>query len=504
MENLFVGLEVALTPFNILMALIGATIGTAIGVLPGLGPVATISILMPITFQLEPASAIIMLCGIYLGAMYGGAITSILVNVPGESASVVTCLDGHQMAKNGRAGAALGIAAFGSFIGGIIATIGLLFLAPAIPQLTRGFGPPEYAMLVLAGLLLVTQVGNSGTIRSIIMAFAGLLLATIGTDPISGEQRFTFGQTFLADGIGIVPLAIGLFGVSELLSLALQRDNTRSLRYRMLKVRELFPNREEWRRSIPAIGRGSGLGFVLGLLPGAGMSLVSFVTYAIEKAISRTPEKFGKGAVEGVAAPETANNAGSQAAFAPMLSLGLPSSPTMGVIMGALMVHGVAVGPQLVTRHPDVFWGVLASMLVSNVILIILNVPLISIFVRLLRVPYTILVPLIMLFVVLGAYTVDNRIEDVWMTLAFGALGFVLRRYGFDPAPMVLAYVLGSIFERSFRQSLILGDGVGIFFDRPVSSVLATLCILMMIVPLARTLVKVRRGQTMRQELEEA
>ncbi|PJR13430.1 tripartite tricarboxylate transporter permease [Sinorhizobium meliloti] len=504
MENLLLGLGVALTPFNLLMALIGATIGTAIGVLPGLGPVATISILMPVTFQLEPASAIIMLCGIYLGAMYGGSITSILVNVPGEAASVVTCLDGHQMAKNGRAGAALGIAAFGSFTGGIIATFGLIILAPMIPQLTRGFGPPEYAMLVLAGLLLVTQVGNSGTIRSIIMAFAGLLLATVGTDPISGEQRFTFGRAFLTDGIGIVPLAIGLFGVSELLSLALQRDETRTLRYRTLQVRELFPSKEEWRLSIPAIGRGSGLGFLLGLLPGAGMSLVSFVTYAIEKSISKTPEKFGKGAIEGVAAPETANNAGSQAAFAPMLSLGLPSSPTMGVIMGALMVHGVAVGPQLISRHPDVFWGVLASMLVSNILLIILNVPLISIFVRLLRVPYTILVPMIMLFVVLGAYTIDNRIEDVWMTLGFGVVGFVLRRYGFDPAPMVLAYVLGGIFERSFRQSLILGDGPGIFFDRPVSSVLTTLCIVMMVVPLVRTVVKLRKGRSMRQETEEA
>ncbi len=281
LDNLLVGLDVATMPFNLGMALTGAAIGTAIGVLPGLGPVATISILMPVTFQLEPASAIIMLCGIYLGAMYGGSITSILVNVPGESASVVTCLDGHQMAKNGRAGAALGIAAFGSFIGGILATIGLLVLAPAIPQLTRGFGPPEYAMLVLAGLLLVTQVGTSGTIRSLIMAFGGLMLATVGTDPISGEQRFTFGMSFLYDGIGIVPLAIGLFGVSELLSLALGRNETQNLRYQNLKVRDLLPSRMEWRRSAPSIGRGSVLGFALGLLPGAGMSLVSFVAYTV-------------------------------------------------------------------------------------------------------------------------------------------------------------------------------------------------------------------------------
>ncbi len=502
-ENLILGLDVATMPVNLGMALIGAAIGTAIGVLPGLGPVATISILMPVTFQLAPASAIIMLCGIYLGAMYGGSITSILVNVPGESASVVTCLDGHQMAKNGRAGAALGIAAFGSFIGGILATIGLLLLAPAIPQLTRGFGPPEYAMLVLAGLLLVTQVGTSGTIRSLIMAFAGLMLATVGTDPISGEQRFTFGFTFLYDGIGIVPLAIGLFGVAELLSLALGRNETQKLQYEKLKVRELLPSRAEWRRSAPAIGRGSVIGFLLGLLPGAGMSLVSFVAYTIEKALSRRPAEFGRGAIEGVAGPETANNAGSQAAFAPMLTLGLPSSPTMGVIMGALMIHGVAVGPQLITRNPDVFWGVIASMLISNLILIVLNVPLISIFVRLLKVPSSLLVPLIMLFVVVGAYTIDNQIEDVWMTLLFGVVGFLLRRCGFDPAPMVLAYVLGGIFERSLRQSLILGDGVGIFLERPVSAVLMLVCVAMVLVVLVRTVLRFRSGAALVQEADQ-
>jgi putative tricarboxylic transport membrane protein len=502
-DNLLIGLDVATMPFNLVMALVGAAIGTAIGVLPGLGPVATISILMPVTFQLEPASAIIMLCGIYLGAMYGGSITSILVNVPGESASVVTCLDGHQMAKNGRAGAALGISAFGSFIGGICATIGLLLLTPIIPQLTRGFGPPEYAMLVLAGLLLVTQIGNSGTIRSLIMAFAGLMLATIGTDPISGEQRFTFGLTFLSDGIGIVPLAIGLFGVAELLSLALSRSETQNMQYQNLKVRELLPNKAEWRRSVAPIARGSVLGFLLGLLPGAGMSLVSFVAYTVEKAVSRRRDAFGRGAIEGVAAPETANNAGSQAAFAPMLTLGLPSSPNMGVIMGALMIHGVAVGPQLITRHPDVFWGVIASMLISNLILIILNVPLISIFVRLLKVPYSVLVPLIMLFVVVGAYTVDNRIEDVWLTLGFGVAGLALRRCGFDPAPMVLAFVLGGIFERSFRQSLILGDGVGIFAERPVSAVLLGLCVVMVVVPLVRTIWCARSGGALTERLDD-
>jgi putative tricarboxylic transport membrane protein len=494
LDNLLLGLGVATEPINLLMALIGAAIGTAIGVLPGLGPVATISILLPVTFQLDPASAIIMLTGIYFGAMYGGSIASILVNVPGEAASVVTCLDGHQMAKKGRAGAALGIAAFGSFIGGIVAVGGLLIIAPAIPQLTRNFGPPEYAMLVLAGLLLVTQVGTRGTVRSLIMAFAGLALATIGTDPIAGSQRFTFGSAFLSDGIGIVPLAIGLFGVSELLALAMARNTNLQSSYQSFKLLDLLPNRKEWRRAAPAIGRGSVLGFLLGMLPGAGMSLVSFVTYTMEKTISRRPQEFGTGAIEGVAGPETANNAGAQAAIAPMLTLGLPSSPTMGVIMGALMIHGVNVGPQLINRHPDVFWGVIASMLIANLVLIILNVPLISIFVRLLKVPYSILVPLVMLFVVVGSYTVNNRIEDVWLTLGFGVIGYMLRRWGFDPAPMVLAFVLGGIFERAFRQSLILGDGPGIFIERPVSIALIGLCVILVIVPLARTISRAASG----------
>ncbi len=492
-DNLALGLSVALTPTNLLVGLVGAAVGTAIGVLPGLGPVATISLLIPLTYYLEPTSAIIMLSGIYLGAMYGGSITSILVNVPGEAASVVTCIDGHQMAKRGRAGAALGISAFGSFFGGITAALGLALFAPLVPQLAKNFGPPEYAMLVLAGMLLITQIGTRGRMQALLMVCVGLLLSTVGTDPISGDKRFNLGLDFLEDGIGIIPLAIGLFGVAELLALAANREATGTAIKTSLKLKDLLPNRGEWKRAIPAIFRGSIAGFFFGLLPGGGMTLVSFSAYALEKKMSRHPKEFGHGAIEGVAGPETANNAGSQSAFAPMLTLGLPSNATMGVLMGALMVHGVAVGPQLIVTHPSVFWGVIASMLVANVILLILNVPLISIFVRLLQVPPSILIPGIVLLVVVGAYTADNRFEDVMLTIAFGILGFWLRRKGVDPSPMVLAYVLGNIFERSFRQALILGDGPGVFLDRPVSLTLLLIAATLLIYPMVAPRIPFKR-----------
>lgn len=492
-DALIQGFEVSLSLQSVLLCIAGAFIGTAIGVLPGLGPVATISMLLPVSFHLAPAAAVIFLAGIYLGAMYGGSITSILVNVPGETASIVTCFDGHQMAKQGRAGAALAIAAYGSFVGGIVATVGLILLAPLVPLMAKHYSPAENAALVLVGLLLVVQVGQGSRLKGMTMVGAGLLLATVGADPITSSQRWSFGVPALFDGIGIVPIAIGLFGISELLMLAGGARESVPRMEKAPRLRDLVPNKAEWRRSIPAIGRGSLLGFFLGLLPSGGMAMVSFVAYATERKFSGHGQEFGQGAIEGVAGPETANNAASQSAFAPMLTLGLPANGTMGVIMGALMIHGITPGPGIIEQQPALFWGVITSMFIANAILVILNVPMISLFVQLLRVPYSILAPLIIVLVLIGAYSVDNSITDVWIAVSFGIVGYVLRVYGYDPAPCVLAFVLGGIFERSLRQALIIGDGFSVFYERSGAFVILMFACALVMVPALRALWRASR-----------
>lgn len=467
--GLAAGFATVFQPTNLLFCFLGALLGTAIGVLPGLGPVATVSVLLPFSFYLDPITAIILLSGIYLGAMYGGSITSILVNVPGEAGSIVTCIDGHQMARNGRAGAAIALTAYGSFFGGVTSAVGLAITAPFIPRLAQRFGPPELSLLMVFGLLLAISIGRSGPIRGLIMIALGLLCSMVGTDPIAATPRFTFGATWLADGVNVITIAVGLIGVSELLLMVENRSYATEVP-RSLRFRELLPNRAEWSASVPAMGRGAMTGFFLGLVPGCGVTLVSFVAYAFEKRVSRTPDLFGKGIVQGVVGPETANNAASQSCFGPMLTLGLPPNAMMGVMMGALLIHGIAPGPQLITSHPDLFWSIIAGMLVANLILLILNVPLVSIFVQLLRVREELLTPCILAVIVIGTFAGDGRVEDVVLMFVFGMLGYFFRKKNFDLTPFVLAFVLGPILETSIRQSLLLGNGsLSIFTETRLS-----------------------------------
>lgn len=491
LDGLALGFSVSLSFQNLIYCLIGAVIGTAIGILPGLGPTTTIALLLPITFRLDPIGSIIMLSGIYYGAMYGGSITSILIRIPGEAASVVTCLDGYEMARRGRAGPALGISAIGSFLAGTAATLGVAVLGPSLADVALAFGPAEKAMLVLLGLLLVTHVSSGSRSRALVMVVVGLLLGAIGLDPISGEQRFTFGITYLFDGVNIVILAMGLFGVAELLAIALRREARGEVIARPKTWLETLPTAQDWRESAGPITRGGVLGFLLGLMPGAGAMISSFASYVMEKRLSRTPERFGKGAIAGVAGPEAANNAAAQANFIPLLSLGIPSSVVMGVMMGALMIQGIAPGPALASQHPELFWGVITSMFIGNVILVLLNVPLIRIFVRLLDVPMTLMAPAIMLFCIVGAYSLNNNWLDVLVMVVLGAAGFFLRLARFDPAPLVIAFVLGEVFEGSVRQALLISGGeLEIFVSSPLSAGFALAAALVLALPLLRRMIR--------------
>lgn len=473
LDHLTLGFATALSLKNIAFCFVGVLLGTVIGVLPGLGPVATISLLLPISFAMDTTAAIILMAGIYYGAQYGGSITAILVRMPGEAASVVTCLDGYEMARQGRAGAALGIAAFGSFIAGTCATLALFLMGPAMASLALQFGPAEYTALVIVGLLLVTQVSETSKLQSLIMVMFGLLLATVGVDPIYGTERFTFGIYSIFDGLNIALLAMGLFGVAELLTIAERRETMGRPIAQPTRLRELLPKRDDWRRSAGPVARGTGLGFLLGLLPGGGATLASFSSYALERRLSRRPEQFGRGAIEGVAGPEAANNAAAQAAFVPLLALGIPANAVMGVILGALLIQGVTPGAALATSRPDLFFGVIASMLIGNLMLVILNVPLISIFVRLLQVPVSILSPLIIVFCVIGAYSLSNNVTEVMIMIGLGIAGYLMRKVDLDPAPLVLSFVLGDILEGSLRQALLVGRGsLAIFLERPIALLL--------------------------------
>jgi putative tricarboxylic transport membrane protein len=480
-NNLFIGFTRVLILENLLSCLIGVFVGTLIGVLPGIGPLGAMSLLLPITYKQTPLSALIMLAGIYYGSQYGGSTTSILVNIPGEASSVVTCLDGYQMARQGRAGPALGVAAFGSFIAGTIALFGLMLLAPPLASIALRFGPPEYFGLMCLGLTLLIYLASGSVIRAFIMAAFGVILGCIGQDPETGLSRFTFGIPELLDGVGLVPLVMGLFGISEVF-LNIEQSLKKSSVLNTTEIKRLFPNWQDWKESIKPMLRGSVLGFLLGVLPGGTVVIASFASYAIEKKVSKHPEKFGKGAIEGVAGPEAANNAAAEAGFVPLLTLGIPSNSVMALFLGALLLHGITPGPLLIPRHPDVFWGIIASMYVGNAMLLVLNLPLIGIWVRVLKVPYKLLFPLILLFCLIGAYSINYSVFDMAIMLGFGVFGYLMRKYKYEGAPLVLAFILGPMLENTLRQSLAISDGSPfIFFTRPIAAVGIIITLLMLI-----------------------
>jgi putative tricarboxylic transport membrane protein len=433
---LLLGFLVVFEPLNLFYCFTGVLIGTLVGVLPGLGPVAAMSLLLPATFHTTPVASIIMLAGIYYGAMYGGSTTSILVNIPGEAASVMTCLDGYQMARRGRAGPALGISAFGSFIAGTIGIIGMMLISAPLVNFALKFGPPEYFSLMVLGLMILTFLTSASMVRALMMAAFGLIVGTIGLDNISGLARFTYNIPELLDGVGLVPVVMGLFGISEVL-LNIERKMKREVF--TTKVKGLLPTLQDWARSIWAILRGTVIGFFLGILPGGGAVIASFVSYAIEKRVAKHPEEFGKGAIEGVAAPEAANNSAAQGAFIPLLTLGIPSNVVMALLLGALIVHGVTPGPLLLAQHPQLFWGVVASMYIANAMLLALNLPLIGMWVQLLKVPYAILFPVILLFCLIGSYSINNSTTDVAIMLVFRVIGYLMKKLSLEAAPMVLA-----------------------------------------------------------------
>ncbi len=468
LHNLLIGFEVAVSPINLLYCLIGVLLGTLIGVLPGVGPLATIAMLLPVTFSLSPVAALIMLAGIYYGAQYGGSTTSILVNIPGEASSVVTCIDGYQMARQGRAGPALAIAALGSFFAGCVATLVIATAAPPLAEVALKFGPAEYFSLMVFGLIAATVLAHGSLIKAIAMVILGLLLGLIGTDVNSGVLRFTFDIPELADGIGFVTVAMGMFGIAEIIS-NLEQKGAREVFVK--KVTHLYPTKNDLKRSWKAVLRGTGIGSALGILPGGGAMLSSFASYMIEKKVSKHPEEFGKGAIEGVAGPESANNAGAQTSFIPMLTLGIPSNPVMALMIGALMIQGIAPGPQVMTEKPDLFWGLIASMWVGNLMLVVLNLPLVGMWVKLLTLPYRFLFPSILVFMCIGVYSLSNNPFDCLIMALFGLLGYVCVKLECEPAPMILGFILGPLMEENLRRAMLLSRGdATVFFTKPISA----------------------------------
>ncbi len=481
-SELSYGFSVVLAWHNLVYCFLGVLMGTLVGVLPGLGPVAAMSLLFSATLHIPPVSGIIMLAGIYYGAQYGGSTTSILLSIPGEASSVVTCIDGYQMARQGRAGPALGISAFGSFIGGTISILGLMLIAPPLANFALRFGFPEYFSLMCLGLVMVSFLARGSMVKAMMMAALGLFLGTIGMDFIVGKPKFTFGLNVLMDGVGLIPVVMGLFGISEVM---LNIEESFHQEVFKTKISHLLPNLKDWKDSIMPILRGSFLGFFLGILPGGGAFVSSFTSYAVEKKVSRYPEKFGTGVIEGVAGPETANNAGAGGAFIPLLTLGIPSNAVMALMLGALMIQGVQPGPSLIAKNPQLFWGVVASMYIGNIMLLVLNLPLIGLWVKILKVPYTILFPLILLFCIVGTYTLNNNIYDILIMIVFGIVGYFMKKYDFEAPPLVLALVLGPIMENSLRQSLIISSGsFKVFFTRPISAAIFGIVLLLLFAPL--------------------
>ena len=490
------GFKVALTPSNLFLCFIGALGGTIVGVLPGLGPVGAISLLLPVTFAISPTGALIVLAGIYYGAQYGGSITSILLRVPGEATTIVTCLDGYEMAKKGRAGSALGISAFGSFIAGTLATCGIILFAFPLTSFALKFGPPEYFSLICMGLVMLTYLAKGSMLKGLIMAILGIFVSTIGLDPMTSRARFTFGSVGLMEGVGLIPVAMGLFGIAEILTSLEVQEIKDVLKTKFL---ECFPTLQDWKDSKWPIIRGTTLGFFLGILPGGGALISSFASYAVEKKLSRHPDKFGTGVIEGVAGPESANNAGAQASFIPLLTLGIPTNVVCAIFLGALMIHGVVPGPLLIKEKPDLFWGLVTSMYIGNIILLILNLPLIPLWVKILSIPKVILFPIIMILCMIGVYSANNSVLDMFLMVFFGGLGYIIKHFDYEPAPFILAIVLGPIFEESLRKSLISFRGdFSVFFTRPISLFFIIVAILLIILPLTPF------GKRKRQMLSEA
>ena len=486
-QNLMLGFSTAFSPGNFFYAIMGCLIGTMVGVLPGVGPLAGISLLLPSTFGLDPTAGLILLAGVFYGAMYGGSTTSILMRIPGEAASVMTCIDGYAMALKGRAGPALAIAAIGSYVAGTVSVVGLMFLAPPLARFALGFGPPEYFSLLALGLLVLGYMTGGSMIKNLAMIVLGLLFGMIGIDHMSGYFRFSYGIVALGDGIGVVPVAVGLFGIAEILATA-----GNPLRPDVLKpkLKDLLPSRQEFRDSVFPIGRGTILGFLIGIIPGSAHIISTFMSYAVERRLSKHPEKFGKGAIEGVAGPESANNAASCGALVPMLALGVPTGPVPALLLAALMIHGINPGPLFIKEQPTIFWGLIASMYLGNVVLLLLNLPLVGIFINFLRIPYRILYPMILMFCVIGVYAVNTSFVDVGIMSVMGLLGYILRKFNFETAPVVLGVVLAPIIEMSLRQALAMSNGsYAIFYQRPVSAVFlvsALLMILLALKPLIR------------------
>lgn len=491
-HNLMFGFSTALKPIYIFYALIGTIFGTMTGILPGLGPLGAMAILLSFTLYLDATGAMILFAGIYYGAMYGGSTTSILLNIPGESASVVTCIDGYQMAKKGRAGAALAVCAVGSFFAGTVSIFGLMFAASTLSNFALKFGPAEFFAIGVCGLTVLVRLSGESLIKSIIMVLLGLAIATVGVDHVSGVERFTFGNYELGQGIDLLPVAMGIFGIAEVLAIAEQRWQETSLIN--FKLRELLPTRKEWKKSANPILRGSVLGFLIGLIPGPSHVISTFVSYLVEKKISKNPEEFGKGAIEGVAGPEAANNAAVGGAYVPLLALGVPFTPALAVVLGALMLHGITPGPNLINEKPELFWGLIASMYIGNFMLLVLNLPMVKVFVNVLKIPKPFLLPLIVVICLIGVYSLSSSYLDLMVLAVFGVIGYAMRGLGFEPAPLVLALVLGPMIETSLRQSLKITQGdVGAMIFRPICVTLYVAMILFFIAPYLVKIFKKKR-----------
>ncbi|MEO4000678.1 tripartite tricarboxylate transporter permease [Mesorhizobium sp. CAU 1732] len=488
--NLGLGLSVALQPHNLAFCFLGCLLGTLVGVLPGIGPTATIAMLLPITLGLDPATSLIMLAGIYYGAQYGGSTTAILINLPGESSSAVTAIDGYQMARKGRAGIALATAALGSFFAGTVATVILALFAPPLAAAALNFGSAEYFSLMVLGLISAVALAHGSILKATAMIVVGLLFGLVGSDLYSGAQRFTFGIPQLADELNFVAVAVGIFGIAEILR-NLENETDRDVMVK--KVTNLWPSREDFRRMAAPVVRGTALGSILGVLPGGGAILASFASYSMEKKLSKTPEEFGKGAIEGVAGPESANNAGAQTSFIPMLTLGIPSNPVMALMIGAMIIQGIVPGPNVVNQNPELFWGIIASMWAGNLMLVLLNLPLIGLWVKLLTIPYYLLFPAIMAFAAIGIYSINSNPYDLYTLALFGALGYALVRFGCEPAPLLLGFVLGPMLEEHLRRAMIISRGDPmVFVTRPISATLLALAVIVLIVVLLPSVRKKR------------
>jgi len=489
LDGLLDGIAVLVTPTNLAAVAVGVLLGTLVGVLPGIGPLGAMALLLVGTSDLRPETALILLAGVYYGSAYGGSTTSILMGIPGEAASVVTAIDGHRMALRGRAGAALTVAAVGSFVAGTIAVVGVMLFAPTLAAWGVALGPPEYFAMALLGLFALSRLGGNTTAQGLLILGFGLALATIGLDPVGGVTRFTFGLDALLQGIGLVPVAIGLFGIPELLEIA--ERGAKAERVRSVRWRELFPTRREWRRSIPAISRGTVVGFLAGILPGPLPVVSTFASWKLEKRLSRHPEEFGQGAIEGVAGPESANNAATTGQMVPVLALGVPFGPATAILLSALLLQGIQPGPQLLTVHPDIFWAVIASMYVGNLALLVLNLPLVGLWVRILRLPAGVLLALVVLFVMVGTFADGNSTTDLVVMLALGAISYLLRKVGLDVTPIILAIVLGAILENSMRQSLFMSRGdLAVFVERPATLALLLVTAIVVVAPALRRLVR--------------